>query len=99
MSMTLQWILAGLMFFVPGALMVALNYYVTVMAIKNSKLPVEKRKRYPSGAPFLGGIFCALGVLIAFRFAHPWISLIFIVLDPGGLAWLIYANIIYRKMK
>jgi hypothetical protein len=90
MSITLQWILAGAFFFLPGALMVGLNYYLIIMGIKNSKLPKEEQKRYPSGAPLYGGILCAVGLLIALRFKHPWVALIPILLDPGGISGFVY---------
>ena len=99
MSMTMQWILAGLMFFVPGAAMITINYYLLIKTIKNSKLPEEERERIPSGAPLYGGLLCGFGILVAMHLKHPWIALIPPILDPGGVVWLIYASIIYRKMK
>lgn len=93
MSITLQYILCGFIFFVLGALMVGLNYYLIIMGIKNEKLPEEERKRYPSGAPLYGGILCAVGVLIALRFKHLWIGLIPLLLDPGGISGILYCQI------
>ena len=91
--MTWQWILAGLMFFIPGAAMVAINYCLIFKGIKNAKLPEDEQERLPSGAPLYGGIFCAVGVLIALRFKHPWTALIPLLIDPGGISGLAYAFI------
>ena len=45
-----EMIIAGALLFLPGAAMVALNYYLIYAGRKMRKLPKEEQKRLPSGA-------------------------------------------------
>ena len=84
-----EMIIAGALLFLPGAAMVALNYYLIYAGRKMRKLPKEEQKRLPSGAPFYGGMLCALGLIVAFGIKRVWLWVIPLLADPGcvgGLA-------------
>lgn len=91
--MALQYFLAGLVFFVPGAAMIFINYYLIFKVKQNRKDPEKVDSYVPSGAPLYGGILCAVGVLISLRFKHPWLALIPLLADPGGISGIVYCFI------
>ena len=96
----LEWLVAGLLPGIPRAAMMILNYHVIYLGYKNSKLPENERRRVASGAPLLGGVLVALGLLIGFRGKHIWLAAIPLLLDPGGISGLAYSYFCgYRDMK
>ncbi|SFB96700.1 hypothetical protein [Ruminococcus albus] len=91
--MALQYFLAGLILFVPGAAMIFINYYLIFKGRYNRKHPEKADSYVPSGAPLYGGILCAVGVLISLQFKHKWLALIPLLADPGGISGIVYCFI------
>ena len=94
-----EWLLAGALFAIPGLLMIILNYYVILKSQRNSKDPEKADEYVPSGAPLLGGVLCALGLLIALRGKHVWLIAFPLMLDPGGITGLVWALIPHKDKK
>ena len=96
-KMTAEWLAAGLLLALPGIAMIALNYYLIYLGYKEMKLPEEERSQYSSGAPLLGGVLVALGILVALRGKHIWLTAIPLLLDPGGISGIVWSEICSRR--
>ena len=98
-KMTIGWILAGAMYGVPGLLMIIINYYVILKGWRNSKDPEKANEYVPSGAPLLGGVLVAVGLVVALQRKHIWIIAFPLLLDPGGISGIIWSLLPDKKKK